>query len=129
MATINVALRNAQLSALATRFADAVLTMYSGTVPANAEASIGSAVALVSHTLAGFGAPSAGSMTANAIATETITTSGTLSFARIADGSEVVQLSVGLSGSGADLITGTITYTSGQDSIIVSLTIGQSVGS
>lgn len=125
MAHINIACRNAQLAAFASRFTDAVLTIYSGTVPANSDASLGAAVALVAHDFAGFGTPSAGSVVASAIANEVITTSGTASFARITDGTEVVQLTIGLSGSGADVIADTLTYTSGQDSIIVSVTVGQ----
>lgn len=121
--SLNIAARNAQLAAFSSRFADGTLTIYSGTVPADADASIGAAVSLVAHTLAGFGTPSSGSMTASAISNVTIATSGTASFARLTDGTEVKQLTLGTSGT--EVIVSSTTYTSGQDSIITSLTVGQ----
>jgi hypothetical protein len=54
---------------------------------------------------------------------ETISASGTADGATITDGTEVLTLTVGLSGSGADLILSTLTYVSGETSTINSLVV------
>jgi hypothetical protein len=54
---------------------------------------------------------------------ETITANGTADGATITDGAESIALTVGLSGSGADLILSTLTYVSGETSTINSLVV------
>lgn len=119
----NVALRNRQLSNYGTDMAAAVLTIYSGTAPANADAALSGNTALAAHTLTGFAAPSNGSMLANAITNATITGSGTntATFARLVAGSYTEQLAVGTSGT--PVIVTTTSYVSGGTSQITSLTL------
>jgi len=123
MASINVAARNAQLTAFATRFAAASLVIYAGTPPADADTALSGNTVLATHTLAGFGTASAGSITASAIASATIAASGTATFARATAGSETMQLSAGTSGT--DIVLDTTTFTSGNTSNITSLTLTQ----
>lgn len=117
----NVALRNKQLTDYGTIMATAVLTIYSGAVPANADAALSGNTALAAHTLAGFGAAASGSMTANAIANDTIDATGTATFARLVAGSYTEQLAVGTSGT--PVIVTTTSYVSGGTSQITSLTL------
>jgi hypothetical protein len=123
MPTINTATANAQLTAYGTRHATATLIIYSGTAPANADASLSGNTVLATHTLAGFGTASARSMAASAIADVAIAATGTATFARLSVGSEVQQLSVGTSAT--DVIVNSTAYVTGNDSEIVSLTITQ----
>lgn len=117
----NVALRNRQLSNYGTDMAAAVLTIYSGTPPATADTALSGNTALAAHTLAGFAAPSNGSMLANAISNDTIDASGTATFARLVAGSYTEQLAVGTSGT--PVIVTTTNYVIGGTSQIVSVTL------
>ena len=54
---------------------------------------------------------------------ETISATGTADGATITDGPEVITLTVGLAGSGADLILSTVDYVSAQTSTINSLVV------
>lgn len=117
----NVALRNKQLSDYGTAMGTGVLTIYSGTPPASADAALSGNTALAAHTLVGFDAPSAGSMSANAIANDTIDASGTATFARLVSGSYTEQLAVGTSGT--PVIVTTTSYVAGGTSQIVSVTL------
>jgi hypothetical protein len=119
----NVALRNKQLTDYGTVMATAVLTIYSGTVPASADAALSGNTALAAHTLTGFGAASAGSMTANAITNDTIDATGTATFCRLVAGSYTEQLLVGTSGT--PVIVNTTSYVSGGVSQIVSITLSK----
>ena len=119
----NVALRNKQLTDYGTVMATATLTIYSGTVPASADAALSGNTALAAHTLTGFGAASAGSMTANAITNDTIDATGTATFCRLVAGSYTEQLSVGTSGT--PVIVNTTSYVSGGVSQIVSITLSK----
>lgn len=119
----NVALRNKQLTDYGTVMATATLTIYSGTVPASADAALSGNTALAAHTLTGFGAASAGSMTANAIANDTIDATGTATFCRLVAGSYTEQLLVGTSGT--PVIVNTTSYVSGGVSQIVSITLSK----
>ena len=119
----NVALRNKQLTDYGTVMATAVLTIYSGTVPASADAALSGNTALAAHTLTGFGAASAGSMTANAITNDTIDATGTATFCRLVAGSYIEQLLVGTSGT--PVIVNTTSYVSGGVSQIVSITLSK----
>lgn len=119
----NVALRNKQLTDYGTVMATAALTIYSGTVPASADAALSGNTALAAHTLTGFGAASAGSMTANAITNDTIDATGTATFCRLVAGSYIEQLLVGTSGT--PVIVNTTSYVSGGVSQIVSITLSK----
>lgn len=83
---------------------------------------------LASHTLAGFVTSNNaldGLATANAISNETITGAGTqtATSATITSGTRVYTLTVGIAGSGADLILSTLTYINGETSSIDSLVV------
>lgn len=120
----NVALRNKILNDYGAAIGTGTLTIYSGTAPASADAALSGNTALAAHTLAGFAAASAGSMTANAIAPDTIDATGTATFARIVSGSYTEQLTVGTSGT--NIIVPTTSYVSGGTSSITSLTVAKS---
>lgn len=117
----NVTLRNKQLTDYGTLMAAAVMTIYSGTPPANADAALSGNTALAAHTLAGFGTASAGSMSANAIANDTIDATGTATFCRIVAGSYTEQLAVGTSGT--PVIVSSTSYVAGGTSQVTSMTL------
>lgn len=119
----NVALRNKILNDYGAAIGTGTLTIYSGTAPANADAALSGNTALAVHTLAGFAAAASGSMSANAIADDTIDATGTQTptFARIVSGSYVEQLTVGT--SGAQVIVSSLSYVAGGTSQITSVTI------
>lgn len=109
MATGDTTARNSRASDFAADYATATLTIFDG------------ATTLATHTLAGFGAPSTGVITANAIADATIAASGTADSATISDTAGTYTLTVGT--SGADLNLSTLTYVNGETSSINSLTV------
>jgi heme O synthase-like polyprenyltransferase len=117
----NIALRNKILNDYGTAIGTGTLTIYSGTPPANADTALSGNTALAAHTLAGFAAASAGSMSANAIADDTIDATGTATFARIVSGSYTEQLTLGT--SGAQVIVSTTSYVAGGTSQIISVTV------
>jgi hypothetical protein len=121
----NIALRNKVLNDYGAAVGTGTLTFYSGTAPASADAALSGNTALAAHTLAGFAAASAGSMSANAIADDQIGVTGTATFARITQGAYVEQLTVGAAGSGAQVIVSTTAYVAGGTSQVVSVTIGK----
>lgn len=125
---LNTASQNSQVTNLATDHATSTLVIRSGAVPANANATFGTA--LVSHTIAGFGSASAGSVVASAIANQTITGAGTQTstHATMSNGTEEVLLTLGASGSGAEVIVSSTTYINGGTSQITSLTLSQPAG-
>lgn len=123
---LNTSQQNSQVSNLATDMATASLVIYSGSVPATANDAAGTA--LVTHTIAGFGSPASGTVTANAIANATIAANGTASYARISNGTQTVQLTLGLTGSGAEVIVSGTTYTASETSQVISLTLSQPAG-
>lgn len=121
----NIALRNKVLNDYGATIGTGTLTFYSGTVPASADTDLSGNTALAAHTLAGFAAASAGSMSANTISNDPIDETGTATFARITQGTYVEQLTVGVSGSGAQVIVSTTAYVAGGTSQVVSVTIGK----
>ena len=125
MPTLNDAAANAQADNIGADYATATLTIYDGVVPANADAALSGNTALVTHTLAGFGAAVGGVITANAIASQTIANSGTATFARLEATGKIMQLSVGTSGSGAEVIVSSTNFIAGNPSDITSLQITQ----
>jgi len=113
MATPNAAELNALANDLATRYADATLEIRDGST------------VLATHTLAGFGAASGGTITANAIADDTIDATGTADNAKLIDGSTEYALTLGTSGDvpTPDVIVSTTNYISGETSSVNSLAI------
>lgn len=109
MATGDTTARNSRASDFAADYGTATLTILDG------------ATTLATHTLAGFGAPATGVITANAIANATIAANGTANSATISDTAGTYTLTVGT--SGADLNLSTLTYVSGETSSINSLTV------
>lgn len=118
---MNIALRNKVLNDFGAAIGTGTLTIYSGTPPANDDAALSGNTALAAHTLAGFASASSGSMTANAIADDTIDATGTATFARITSGSYVQQLTVGTSGT--QVVVSSTSYVAGGTSEITSVTI------
>lgn len=119
---LNTACQNSQVTNLATDMAAASLVIYSGAVPASANDAAGTALA--THTIAGFGAAVSGEVTASAIADATAS-AGTASYARISNGTQTIQLTVGVGGSGAEVIMSTLTLGAGDTSQVTSLTLSQ----
>lgn len=111
MATADTTARNSRASDFSSDYTTATLTILDGVTT------------LASHTLAGFGAPSTGVITANAIATAVIAATGTADGATLSDTAGTYTLTVGLTGSGADVILSTTTYVSGETSTISSLAV------
>ncbi|MEC9061511.1 MAG: hypothetical protein VYC55_07880 [Pseudomonadota bacterium] len=109
MATPNAAELNALANDLATRYADATLEIRAG------------ATVLATHTLAGFGAASGGTVTANAIADATIAATGIADNAKLIDGATEYDLTLGTSGT--DVVVSTTNYISGETSSVNSLAI------
>jgi len=72
-----------------------------------------------------FAAASDGSKTANAITKESNTSAGTVSYANVQNSSSTVlaTLTVGLAGSGADVILTGLTFASGEELSIASLVV------
>ena len=109
MATGDTTARNSRASDWANDFTSATLQIRQGST------------VLASHTLAGFGAPSTGVITANGISDATISDDGTADNAIITSAAGTYTLTVGL--SGADLILNTLTYVTGQTSSVTSLSV------
>lgn len=109
MPSLNAAARNTASGLLAGTYASGTLVIYAG------------ATVLVTHTIAGFGAPASGVVTANAIADATVAASGTATSARMIAGANEVTLSVGT--SGAEVVMSTLSLVAGGTSTINSLTL------
>jgi len=109
MATADTTARNSRASDFASDYGTATLTIFAGVTT------------LATHTLAGFGAPSTGVITANAIADETIANSGTADSAELSDTAGTYTLTLGT--SGADVVVSTTNYIQGETSSINSLTV------
>lgn len=125
--SLAVARKNAMLDTLTARCNSGKLRVYSGSVPANADASLGAAVLLAELTMGAtsFGAASSGTLTANSItADSSADATGTASFFRIyeSDGTTVVyQGSVGT--SGADLNLNSTSINAGVQVQVTSLSL------
>ena len=111
MAIADTTARNSRASAFSQDFSTAQLTILDG------------AVVLATHTLAGFGAPATGVITAAAIPDVTIGAGGTADGAKITDTAGVYTLTLGLSGSGSDVIVTTTNYINGETSSISDLAV------
>lgn len=125
--SLAAARRNEMLDAIADNCNSGRLRIYSGSVPANADAALGGATLLAELTMnaTAFGAASGGTITANAITADTSAdNTGTASFFRIfqSDGTTVVyQGTVGT--SGADLNLNSTTINAGVQVQVTSLTL------
>tara|TARA_R110002126_G_C10470043_1_gene501006 strand:- start:327 stop:674 length:348 start_codon:yes stop_codon:yes gene_type:complete len=111
MATGDTAARNSRASDFSADFTTSSLVIKAG------------ATTLATHTLAGFGAPATGVLTASAIADATIAATDTADTATLSDTAGTYTLTVGTVGSGADLELSTLTYISGETSTISSLVV------
>jgi len=123
--------RNTMLDAIRSAYNSGKLRVYSGTVPASADAALGGATLLAELTLnaTAFPASSGGVLTANAITrANAAVASGTASFFRLlgSDGTTVLaQGAVGLSGDvpTPEMVVPTTTVAAGQPFECSSLTI------
>ncbi len=101
--------------------AGGTFVIYSGTPPANAQTALSGNTALATHTLPTF-TRSGGVVTAGVVSNDTIDASGTATFFRcIVSGTAELQGTVGTSGSGADAIVNSTTYTSGGTSQVTAM--------
>lgn len=82
MATFGANAANSAAQAYATALGTGSLVIYSGVAPANAKTALSSNTVLATHTMAGF-TVSGQTLTANAIADATISSSGTPTFVRV----------------------------------------------
>lgn len=99
--------------------AGGTFVIYSGTMPANAQAALSGNTALATHTLAAF-TRSGGTVTAGAITNDTIDATGTATFFRcIVGGTAELQGTVGTSGT--DAIVNTTSYVTGGTSQVTSM--------
>lgn len=112
MTTLNAAATLEQATDFAADYASSTLTILAG------------ATTLATHTVPTW-TPSnngaAGRATAAAIADATIAATGTANSATLTNGTRTITLSVGVSGSGADLILSTTNYILGETSSVQSL--------
>lgn len=109
MATADTTARNSRASDFASDYGTATLTLLAG------------ATTLATHTLTGFGAPSTGVITANAIADETIAATGTADSATLTAAAGTYTLTVGTSGT--DVIVSNTSYVAGGTSSVNSLQV------
>ena len=111
MSTADTTARNSRATAFSTDYSAATLVIKAG------------ATTLATHTLAGFGAPATGVITAGVIADATIADNGTADSATLSDTAGEYTLTVGATGSGADVIISTLNFVSGETSSVTSLTV------
>lgn len=97
--SITDTVRNAGVAAVGATFNSGAINVYSGTVPANAGVALGAQVLLAEVTVAAtaFGAASAGSINLAGVplSDNSINNSGTASFFRMIQGTNVLQGTVG----------------------------------
>ena len=118
--------RNAQQEGLITYAgSNAIIRIYNGSQPANANTAISTQTLLAALTVTGsFGTDSNGTLTISSVASTTAVASGTASFFRIvkSDGTTVV-MDGSIGTSDADMVVNTTTITSGENVQISSGTI------
>lgn len=126
--SLAVARKNAACDGIVARANSGFLRIYAGSVPANADASLGAATLLGACGFAStaFGAASSGTATANAISNDTAAdATGTATFFRVveSDGTTIAwQGTVSASGGGGDLILTPAAVVAGVQIAITSLT-------
>lgn len=116
--SVGVAARNAELdAALEPALDSGYFRIYSGSVPANADAALGGATLLAELRFAAtaFPAASSGTKTANAIAPAIAAASGTPSFFRALKSDGVTCVLQGTAGASGDLVTSPGTINSGDN--------------
>lgn len=111
--SLATAAANAEANATGPLANSGSIKIYAGTVPANANASLGGATLLASLAMSAtaFGSASSGTITANAITSTNAVATGTATFFRMfkSDGTTVVmQGTVGTSGADLNLSTAAI---------------------
>jgi hypothetical protein len=111
MATGDETARNSRAADFSSDYAASTLTLLSGATP------------LAVHTLAGFGAPATGVITANPIADDTILDDATCDSATLSSAAGAYTLTVGTVGSGADVEISSLTFIAGETSSVNSLTV------
>ena len=123
--SFTAAQRNSMLDAIRASYNSGLLRIYSGSVPANADAALGAATQLVELTMnaTAFPAASGGVLTANAITGSTATATGTASFFRLFTSGATVLGQGAVATSGAELIVGTTSITTGLSVNVSSLTV------
>jgi hypothetical protein len=109
MPSLNSTARDYMASSISTGWSTATLTILAG------------GTTLATHTLAGFGAPSNGVITASAIANSTIAASGTATSATLTLSGRTLTLSIGTSGT--EVVVANLSYVAGGTSTISSLAI------
>lgn len=126
--SLAVARKNAACDGIVARADSGFLRIYAGSVPANADASLGAATLLgtCGFGATAFGAASSGTATANAISNDTAAdATGTATFFRVveSDGTTIAwQGTVSASGGGGDLILTPAAVVAGVQIAITSLT-------
>ena len=125
--SFTAAQRNSMLDAVRASYTSGKLRIYSGSVPANADAALGGATLLAELTLnaTAFPAASGGVLTANAITSDSSAdNTGTASFFRILDSTASTVLFQGaVSTSGAELNLATTTINATNTVAVSSLTV------
>ena len=124
--SFSAAQRSTLLDAARSAYNSGKLRIYSGSVPADADAALGGATLLAELTLnaTAFPAASSGVLTANAITAGTAGATGTASFFRILDSAGSTVLAQGaVATSGAQLTLPTVSITSGITVSASSLTV------
>jgi hypothetical protein len=112
--SINDSVRNAMANAAGPLFNAGVVNVYAGSVPANAATALSGQTLLAEVTVANpaFGSATTGTITLLGVprTDNAINAGGTATFFRFVQGSNTLQGTVGISGSGADMIVDTTTF-------------------
>ncbi len=127
-ASYPVVTRNVKLDAATARRNGGSIKIYSGSRPANGDASIGAAVLLAHATFASpaYGAAASGVATANALTSPTVVASGTASFYRCFQSDGTTKEGDGDVGtSGTEMVLNTVTIVLGGTLAISSLTMSE----
>ena len=111
MAILNTAARNTMVGYAGVMLGTGTLVIYAG------------ATALATHTMTGFGSEVGGVIVANAIADVTIADGGVADSVKLINGANETTLSVGIAGSGAEVIVSSLTYVKDGTSKINSITV------
>ena len=110
MPSLNTAARNHMADAIVSGWGTSSLVILAGATP------------LATHSVPSM-SNSSGVVTAGAIADDTIDATGTATSATLTQSGRTLTLSVGLSGSGAEVILSSLSYVASGTSSITSLTI------
>jgi hypothetical protein len=111
MPSLNAAAQNAMATAAGNLCSGGTLVIYAG------------ATVLATHTMVGFGAPNNGAINANPVANATNEATGEATSARLIEDGREVTLTVGVAGSGAEVIVPSLSYVENGTSTINSVTI------